>query len=313
LDPLWEATANESPARFTGGVVGRDSQVSRRTATAIVILAIVAAAWVGLHRYRSLRRQRLEREATADSSPIRVPLWLPPAEVRHHQRFVCLWDGPVPLARFRDSEKLDAVIAGATSDEERARRLQHWTRAQFEPGNPDPYPPPDAITTLSEIRAGRTGGFCAQYSFVLVQALQSFGQPARMVTIDGHEVVETWLPDQARWTMLDPLFELQVVDEHGRSLSAIEIREAHDAGAPLVVTAGSRLTEPLPVYVARYDRIALWIRNAFTSAPVNFTDFDRYRVWLLARGDRPPSPESLSTTHFGLYGPPSDFPSSITP
>jgi hypothetical protein len=288
--------------------LANDRHISRGAAAAIVGLAIVAFAWVGLNRYRTLRRERAELATGSESGPIRVPLWVPPTEVRHHQRFACLWDGAGPLAAFRRAENLDAVVAGATADEDRARRLLHWTRAQFEPGKPDPYPPPAAATTLSEIRAGRTGGFCAQYAFVLVQALQSFGRPARVVTIIGHEVVETWLPDQGRWTMLDPFFEMQVVNAHGRSLSAVEIRDAHDVGAVLAVTPGSRLAEPLPEYAARFDRIALWIRNAFTSAPVNFTDFDRYRVWLLTPGQQSPSPESLSTTHLGLYGPPEDFP-----
>jgi hypothetical protein len=190
----------------------------------------------------------------------------------------------------------------------------HWTRAQFEPGRPDPYPPPDATKTLAEIRAKRTGGFCAQYAFVLVQALQSFGMPARVVTIDSHEVVETWLADQRRWTMLDPLFDLQVIDQGGRSLSAIEIRNARHAGATLAVTAGDRLAESLPRYVARYDRIALWIRNAFVSAPENFTDFDRYRVWLVGSDEVSPSPESLSTTHpEGLYARPATSPGDAPP
>jgi len=216
--------------------------------------------------------------------------------------------------QFRQAENLDAVVGAAASDEERARKLMHWTRAQFEPGRPDPYPPPDAMTTLSEIRAGRTGGFCAQYAFVLVQALQSFGKPARVVTIKEHEVVETWLADQARWTMLDPLFDLQVVDQRGRSLSAIEIRSARHAGETLGVTTGARLDESLRRYAARYDRIALWIRNAFVSAPAKFTDFDRYRVWLVGSDELSPSPESLSTTHpEGLYGPPLDFPDGNAP
>jgi transglutaminase-like putative cysteine protease len=289
------------------------AQVSKRTAVPIVLVALVAFGWVGLMRYRSLRSLRAEAAPSPGTGPIHVPLWLPPSEVRHHDRFHCLWDGQAPLARFRRAENLDAVIAGATSDEERARKLLHWTREQFTPGTPDPYPPPDAITTLSEIRAGRTGGFCAQYAFVLVQALQSFGQPARVVTLLGHEVTEAWLPDQARWVMLDPLFDLQVVDQRGRSLSAIEIREAHRAGAPLAVTSANRLSEPLAAYVARYDRIAVWIRNAFTSAPVNFADFDRYRVWLVNEGEQSPVAVSLSTTLLDLYDPPEAFPDSVAP
>ncbi|HJQ99776.1 MAG TPA: transglutaminase-like domain-containing protein [Candidatus Polarisedimenticolaceae bacterium] len=287
-------------------------QVSKGTAVAIVAAAILVASVIGVQRFRTLRAERVNVDATAQPPPLRVPLWLPPDAVRHHGRFAFLWDGPEPLAGFRQAEKLDAVIAGARSDEEIARKLMHWTRAQFEPGKPSPYPPPDATTTLSEIRNGRTGGFCAQYSFVLVQALQSFGRPARLVTIDGHEVVETWLPDQARWTMLDPLFDLQVLDRSSRSLSAIEIREAQDAGNPLAISEGNRLDGTPAAYLARYALIAIWTRNAFTSAPVNFTDFDRYRVWLVGTkdpGSSGASPESLRTTHAeDLYGPPSDFP-----
>jgi len=283
--------------------------VAKGTAALLILAAVIASGYVCVQWERCRLRQPAGLEGASSSGPLRVPLWLPRDQVRHRTRFACLWDGPAPLARFRQAENLDAVVGDAVSDEERARKLLHWTRAQFEPGRPDPYPPPDAMKTLSEIRAGRTGGFCAQYAFVLVQALQSFGMPARVVTIVDHEVVETWLADQARWTMLDPLFDLQVIDTSGRSLSAFEIRNAREAGAKLAVTPKNRLTEPLGEYAARYASIALWIRNAFVSAPMNFTDFDRYRVWLVRINEVSPMPESLSTTHpEGLYAAPGDFP-----
>ena len=282
--------------------------VSNRTAATVVAVAVVIAAGIGIWRFQSMRAERSPVEPAA-KPPIRVPLFVPADAVRHHGRFTFLWDGPAPLASFRQAEKLDAVIAGAGADEEAARKLMHWTRAQFEPGTPSPYPPPDATTTLNEIRSGRTGGFCAQYSFVLVQALQSEGRPARMVTIDGHEVVETWLRDQSRWTMLDPMFDLQVVDRSGRSLSAYEIRAAGAAGAGLALTPGHRLTEAPSVYFARYGTIAIWLRNAFTGAPVNFADFDRYRLWLVAAGEPSPKSESPSTSFPDeVYGPPHGFP-----
>ena len=112
--------------------------------------------------------------------------------------------------------------------------------------------------------------------------------------------------------MLDPLFELQVLDSSGRSLTAIEIRNGSHAGRRLAITAKNRLTEPLRNCFARYDRIALWIRNAFVSAPMNFTDFDRYRVWLVSGNEVSPIPESLSTTHpEGPYGAPNSFPHDL--
>jgi len=290
------------------------AHVTKGKAACLILATIIVSGAIGVQYDKARRRQPMGLEGGSSFDPLHVPLWLPRSQVRHRTRFACLWDGQAPLARFRQAESLDAVVGSASSDEERARKLLHWTRAQFDPGRPDPYPPPDAMKTLAEIRAGRTRGFCAQYAFVLVQALQSFGKPARVVTIVNHEVVETWLEDQARWTMLDPLFELQVLGSSGRSLSAIEIRNGRDAGAALAITPGNRLTEPLRRYIARYDRIALWIRNAFVSAPTNFTDFDRYRVWLVRANEVSPTPESLSTTHpEGLYGPPNDFPRGDAP
>jgi hypothetical protein len=285
------------------------TRYSRWTAGSLLVATTGVAGAVGVIGQVSLHRGEIGLEVNSASAPIHVPLWVPRDRVRHKTRFSCVWDGRAPLAQFRRAENLDVVVDGAASDEERARRLMHWTRAQFEPGRPDPYPPPDAMKTLSEIRSGRTGGFCAQYAFVLVQALQSFGMPARVVTIAAHEVTEVWLADQGRWTMLDPLFDVQLVGADGRSLSAVEIRDARHAGAAVAVSEGGRLAEPLRRYIARYDRIALWIRNAFVSAPVNFTDFDRYRVWLVRGDEVSPTPESLSTTHpEGLYSRPDDFP-----
>ena len=117
------------------------TDLSSRTAAILVVAAIVVAGCVGVHRYNSLRRQQMGLEVSSPSDPIHVPLWVPLAQVRHKTRFACLWDGQAPLARFRRAENLDAVVGGAASDEERARKLLHWTRAQFEPGRPDPYPP----------------------------------------------------------------------------------------------------------------------------------------------------------------------------
>ena len=243
----------------------------------VTLVAAAVTALVAVVRYRQLRAAELA-PVPADEK-IRVPLWLEPARVRYPPRFRFVWDGPEPLAGLRATERLDAVVAGATDDEDRARRVMRWTRAQFEPGRPSPSPPPDAARTLAEIRAGRTGGFCAQYSFVYVQAMQSLGVPARCVTIREHEVTEVWLRDQQRWTMVDANLKLQVLDGDGRSLSAVEIQRALRAGDELEALAGNELDEPAEAYVARFAGFAVWLHNAFTSRPLNFTDFDRYRVW----------------------------------
>ncbi len=262
---------------------------SRELVLAVVLAAVVLFGLIGITR---LER---ERRASAVDPPLSVPLFLDPGRVAHDSRLTFTFDPPEVLAPLRRQEGLDDVVAGATSDEEAYRRLTGWVREQWEPGRPDPYPPPDARVILRDIRDSFTGGFCAQYCFVLVQAVQSFGLPARMVTVTGHEVVEAWLRDQRRWVMLDPTYELQVMDGAGRTLSALEIHRAAAAGEPVAFTDGNRADESPEAYARRFLRFAVWIRDDFVSRPMNFTDFDRYRVWFAPGGGEGLPAESLRT------------------
>ncbi len=214
-----------------------------------------------------------------DEPLMTVHLFADPAGVRHFSRFRFVYENPAVLQDLRRQEGLDEVVAGARGDQETFRRLMGWVRDQWEPGRPDPYPPPEARIILRDIRQGVTGGFCAQYCFVLLQAITSFGAPARCVTVEGHEVIEAWLRDEKRWVMFDPLNDLQVIDNEGRSLSALEIWECADDPSVLQITTGNRCSEGQSTYLDRYRHFAVWLRNDFVSQPMNFTDFDRYRVW----------------------------------
>ena len=225
-----------------------------------------------------------------------VHLFADPDGVRHFSRFRFVYENPAVLQDLRRQEGLDEVIADAEGDQEIFRRLMGWVRDQWEPGRPDPYPPPEARIILRDIRQGVTGGFCAQYCFVLLQAISSFGAPARCVTVEGHEVIEAWLRDEKRWVMFDPLNNLQVIDNDGRSLSALEIWERSDDPSGLRITTGHRCTEGQSTYLDRYRHFAVWLRNDFVSQPMNFTDFDRYRVWFDPSGVAVVSPASLRTS-----------------
>ncbi len=229
--------------------------------------------------------------------PLKVPLWVPAASVVQSGRFVFSFEPADAVSDLRASERLDQVVAGTTAAEEAARKLSRWVRDQWEPGRPDPYPPPDAEVILRDIRAGRTGGFCAQYCYVLVQAIASLGGRARFVTISEHEVVEVWLPVEKRWTMLDPHYQVQVLDPAGRSLSALEIHDAARTGAPVVLSSGNRLEEDAWTYVGRFRSFAVWLRNDLKSRPLNFQDLGRYRVWFPAAPDQPPGAPALATPY----------------
>ena len=230
----------------------------------------------------------------AQSGIIHVPLWVDPAKVRHQPRFYFTYDPPEALAALRSQEKLDRVIEGADNDLDRFRRLNAWTRAQFEPGVPSPYPPPDARIILRDVRSGFTGGFCAQYNFVLVQALQSLGYRARCVSLSRHEVVEAWARDARRWIGLDPIYAATYVDESGRELSVYEVNARERRGAPLLAGPGSR-PETEEEMRGAFGRFEVWIKNDHVSRPVNFTDLPRYRVRFIHEGEWAPDGAGLST------------------
>jgi hypothetical protein len=224
-------------------------------------------------------------------------LFIDPQRVEHRSRLQFSFDPPELLAALRAEERLDDHVTGSRSDQEAWARLMVWTRAQWQPGRPDPYPPPDARIILRDVRADATGGFCAQYCFVLAQAIQSFGVPARLVTVVGHEVVEAWLRDERRWVMFDPTYRLQVAESSGRRLSALEVARAAAAGEALEFTAEDLAQEAPEAYARRFLELAVWLRNDFVGAPMNFADFDRYRAWFDPAGSPGSAVGGLRTPH----------------
>jgi hypothetical protein len=158
--------------------------------------------------------------------------------------------------------------------------LMKWVRAQWSPGRPDPYPPINAIIILDKIRKGETGGFCAQYCFVLVQCLQSLGYKARYVTVKEHEVTEVWSPGFSKWIMLDPLYELYI-SQGITPLSVLDIhnmiiRDEHNLEVHAKKDPGD-----LRKYLSRYKKFAVWEKNDHVSSPINFFDIERYKICFL--------------------------------
>lgn len=145
------------------------------------------------------------------------------------------------LTQLREREQLEAVIAGAATEFEAILKLRDWVAAQFPHTSPDPYPPWDALIILDEIRAGRTGGFCGQYSQVLLQALASLGIPARYLEIGtarnpiNHFPIEVWSNDFGKWVLLDADFNLHY-ERNGLPLSAVEVHDAYVSGQASTVT-----------------------------------------------------------------------------
>ena len=134
------------------------------------------------------------------------------------------------LARLREQEALDEVIAGAETDVEAMARLRHYVRTLWPHTHPDPPPPADALEMLHRIRKGKTGGFCGNFSTLYVQCCASLGLHARQVSVQwedggGHSVTEVWSNDLGRWVLMDVDFDNHYVRDDV-PLNALELHHA---------------------------------------------------------------------------------------
>jgi len=211
-------------------------------------------------------------------NPMRVPTFINPADVQYETRFNFTYDSVDVLRSYREQEKLDAVIAEAATTFEKTVKVMQWARNQWEPGRPDPYPPINAIRTLQEIRSGRTGGFCAQYNYVFVQAMQSFGITARYVTIRNHEVTEVWISELGKWVCFDPLFSAYYTNQAKLPLSVYEIYKSLKQNQPIVIQAQKPIKNT-EIHLSQFKEFALWLKNNHVSSPMNFTDIEYFKVY----------------------------------
>ncbi|MBN2346572.1 MAG: transglutaminase domain-containing protein [Candidatus Aminicenantes bacterium] len=122
--------------------------------------------------------------------------------------------------------------------------LCDWTHRQWPTSVPDPYPLSNAIDILADIRAGKTGGFCGQYAYVLADVLKAMGFFAvRYVELwsdggESHFLVEAWSDQFAKWMILDPGENIYYAFAgSGLPAHALEVRAAR--GQPEGIAARS--------------------------------------------------------------------------
>lgn len=192
------------------------------------------------------------------------------------------------IEQLRGRENLDAVVAGAATEFEAVLKLKDWVAAQFPHTNPDPYPPWDALIILDAIRGGLTGGFCAQYSQVLVQSLAALGIPARYLEIGppsnpySHFPLEFWSNQFRKWVLLDADFNHHF-EQAGVPLGAVEVHDALLSGAAAsvrVVEGAFRAGHPSPSdwplrTVELYYYLRFHLKANHVAAP-NEDPFDRW-------------------------------------
>jgi hypothetical protein len=193
---------------------------------------------------------------------------------------------------LRKQENLDSVIEGAKTDIEIFKRLTVWSRRQFQPGNPDPYPMSNGVDLLRDIRSGKTGGFCGQYTYLLADALKSFGFfDVRYVELwrdpqNSHFLLEAWSNQFRRWVLLDPLYALTVTDQQNQPLSAWDVQSAVASGKESSLkqdwlTSETEADHPEPSgYFSLYHLVAVSLRNNLAAADHPWTIKERERDFL---------------------------------
>lgn len=145
------------------------------------------------------------------------------------------------LAAYAQRENLAGVVAGARDEFQAMLMLKEWAAAQFKHSYPDPYPPWDAMEVLDWIRSGRTGGFCAQFAQVYLQALQALGFRGRYLEIGSakipfeHYVMEVWSNQFDKWVVMDVDYNAHF-ERDGVPLSALEVHDALVAGKTSEIT-----------------------------------------------------------------------------
>jgi hypothetical protein len=201
------------------------------------------------------------------------------------------WMEPKVL-ELRKQENLDSVIEGCKTDIEIFERLTVWARRQFEPGTPDPYPLSNGIDILKDIRSKKTEGFCGQYTYLLADALKSFGFfDVRYVEIwkdpqTSHFLLEAWSNQFRKWILLDPLYASTVVDKENQLMSAWNVHAAvnRDDGGSLKriwLSAESEVPRALDSeYFPLFRLVAVSLRNDLARMDHPWTIKERERDFL---------------------------------
>jgi hypothetical protein len=202
------------------------------------------------------------------------------------------WSEP-RLAQLAREERLDAIAAPDQLGHFLA--LTDWTHRQWPTSVPDPYPPCNAVDILREIRAGRTGGFCGQYAYVLADVLKASGYYAvRYVelwddggTNNSHFVVEAWCDEHAKWVVLDPHADLwYAFTGSGLPASAGEVRASLFGGPPVEArpaAAGGKVDPKRNLSL--YANVAVSMRSDLMRQAAPLTVADRFATFLFYRDE----------------------------
>jgi transglutaminase-like putative cysteine protease len=195
------------------------------------------------HRERALQayRKPLEWDERTEVEPIRISMPGP--------------DEP-GLVALRTQYDLDNVVAGASDDYDKLRRVVKWVHDRWSHSGDNTPSKSDPLTILAEAGQGKRFR-CVEYSIVVAGCAQALGMPARVLGLKrkdvetarsgaGHVVAEVWLASRGKWVMADGQWDA-IPEKDGVPLSAVEFQAAFAAGA-----GGLRIRSSSSIVAGRY-------------------------------------------------------------
>jgi transglutaminase-like putative cysteine protease len=140
------------------------------------------------------------------------------------------------LRMLREAYQLDTVVAGATDDLDRVRRMCRWVNGRTSHQGWSGELPKDARGLLQVAEKGAQWR-CVEYGLVVAECLNAVGIPARTVGAwirnvetelfgAGHVFAEAWLDDRQRWVFVDAQLNIVGVEPGGAPLNAVEFRRS---------------------------------------------------------------------------------------
>jgi hypothetical protein len=234
-DRNWSAW---SPLKQTAPGIGRAAELRGRFLQ--LEIALVTDDPLISPRLRSLQINTAAKPIDDDWTPrLKLVAEENPPLVRSSIPFVHEDSRHPLLVQLRRVYKLDDVVRGAETEFDLITRLAAWSSQRWPKLGHlgEDYPPWNALEILKPHADGTpVGGFCQQFNVVFLQACQSFGIPGRVVSIGpgnltdrirgGHEAVEVWSNDYAKWVYVDGNAAWYIADgETGVPLSLWELRQ----------------------------------------------------------------------------------------
>ncbi len=258
----------------------------------LIILTNIISYKIGEINIKSrcllLLKKNKTKKGKINKNLIKVPLFVNPAIVKHRSRFRFSYDSPDILYSLRKDEDLDKIVLNSKNRFDLVLKLMFWTRKQWNPSIPNPYPPINAKVILRLIRTHQTGGFCAQYNYVFVQAVQSFGIKARYITINHHEVTEVFIKELSKWVCFDPLYAAYYINKNNTPLSVYEIYKRVKGNEKILIISKYKVKN-IKTHLNKFKNFSVWLKNDHISSPINFKDIEYYKVYYYEQIDELPA------------------------